>query len=275
MTGNWSDLSGRLLTSVIALPAIVVIILAGPTWVLAIVIAGTGAIAALEFLELSQVRRRHITRATVFIAAAAVPFAALWYVRWSTAATEVALAVVGVAVLGALTAELAIGRVPSWARSPVPATAVAVLYCGFLLSFLIVLHGRAGSAWVVLALAVAWGSDVGGYLAGRAFGRHPLAAALSERKTVEGAVGALTFGVGAAVLVGTTSSIGLNLGTLIALSLVASAFGQVGDLWESRVKRTAGVRHSGRLLPGGGALDHIDSLIFAAPTLFAGFLVVR
>ncbi len=137
----------------------------------------------------------------------------------------------------------------------------------------VVLHGMgAGSnLWsikspLLLALLPVWAGDVAGILAGRAFGKHLLAPTLSPKKTVEGGVANLVAAGATGAIFGPL--IGLTLGTSIACGIVAGLLGQVGDLFESWVKRRANKKDSGTLLPGhGGILDRIDSLLFTAPAV--------
>ncbi len=145
----------------------------------------------------------------------------------------------------------------------------AVLYCGVLPAHLALLRRDAGSAWVLFALAIAWGSDVGGYLVGRIAGGPRLAPRISPAKTIAGAVA----GLAAAAVIGILFATGTQTGTgtiQIALIAVAAAFlSQIGDLAESHLKRRCGVKDSGVVLAGhGGMLDCIDGLILAAPWLY-------
>ena len=127
-----------------------------------------------------------------------------------------------------------------------------------------------GPEWLFLALALAFGSDSGGYFAGRAFGKHKLYEAVSPKKTVEGSIGALVAGVAAMVGFGhfwLTPDIPIV--HAIVLGLVGSALGQIGDLVESMIKRTFGIKDSSNLLPGhGGMLDRVDALLFVAPLIY-------
>jgi phosphatidate cytidylyltransferase len=125
-----------------------------------------------------------------------------------------------------------------------------------------------GSAWLLLLLAVVWGYDTGAYLTGRWLGRRRLIDHISPSKTVEGLVGGLlvaTLAAGlGAWLVGLDAWEPLVIGPLVGLAA------QAGDLAESMVKRAAGRKESGFLVPGhGGILDRIDSFLFAAPILAA------
>ncbi|MDZ7787067.1 MAG: phosphatidate cytidylyltransferase [Halofilum sp. (in: g-proteobacteria)] len=129
-----------------------------------------------------------------------------------------------------------------------------------------------GRAFLLYAIGIVWAADIGAYFAGRAWGRHKLAPRVSAGKTVEGLVG----GVVAVVLYALA---GLGLfgvpydGWLpwMAIAVVAGLLSVAGDLLESVIKREAGVKDSGRILPGhGGLLDRVDSLIAAAPVVVVG-----
>jgi len=116
---------------------------------------------------------------------------------------------------------------------------------------------------VLLALLPLWAGDTAAIFAGKAFGKHPLAPSISPKKTWEGAIAnflaCIVAAWGTAVWVGIGPLWGLLIGVL------AGVLGQLGDLFESWMKRKAGVKDSGRLLPGhGGVLDRIDSLLFSA-----------
>jgi phosphatidate cytidylyltransferase len=129
-----------------------------------------------------------------------------------------------------------------------------------------------GVAWALTLVLVVWGYDIGAYLTGRAIGRRHMLEHISPSKTLEGLVGGLVLstmaaGVGAA-LIGLEPWQPLVMGPLVGLSA------QVGDLAESMLKRAAGRKESGFLIPGhGGILDRIDSFLFAAPIL-AGYAIL-
>jgi phosphatidate cytidylyltransferase len=117
-------------------------------------------------------------------------------------------------------------------------------------------HGLYLLIWVFI---VTWATDIGAYFAGRAFGRRKLAPSISPGKTVEGLYG----GIAAAAVLGGAWAIGMGLGMpLLALAPIFAAAAQGGDLFESRMKRRAGVKDSGTWLPGhGGVLDRLDGLV--------------
>jgi phosphatidate cytidylyltransferase len=111
-------------------------------------------------------------------------------------------------------------------------------------------------------------SDSAQYYTGRAFGRRPLSPAISPKKTVEGAIGGVVFGT-LAMAAGGHYVFASPLWILALLGAAISLLGIVGDLFESLLKRSAGVKVSSNLIPGhGGVLDRIDSWLFAAPVYY-------
>jgi phosphatidate cytidylyltransferase len=116
-----------------------------------------------------------------------------------------------------------------------------------------------GLALLIWAFVVTWSTDIGAYAAGRRWGKHKLAPTISPNKTVEGLCG----GIAAATLLGGAWTLATGLGAaLMALAPVLAAASQAGDLFESRMKRRAGVKDSGNWLPGhGGFLDRLDGLV--------------
>jgi phosphatidate cytidylyltransferase len=142
--------------------------------------------------------------------------------------------------------------------------ALGILYCSVLFGFIVLLRREL----VVLLLVIIWAGDTAAYYGGRAFGRHPLAPRISPKKTVEGAVAGLVGSVVVGIVVG-VSIAGELPAKLLAASVVTAVSGQIGDLAESALKRSAGVKDSSSILPGhGGMLDRLDSLLFAAPVFY-------
>jgi phosphatidate cytidylyltransferase len=181
----------------------------------------------------------------------------------------------GLAALYALGGLFWLAVVPVWLarkwRIQGLASVVAVGLVVLLPPALALAHLRLVSPWVLLAaMAAVWVADIAAYFAGRAFGRHKLAPAISPGKTWEGAggavVGVLVFGL---ILMATLAPAMLN-GTSLAIAasllIALTALSIQGDLFESLLKRQAGVKDSGTLLPGhGGILDRIDSLTSTLP----------
>jgi phosphatidate cytidylyltransferase len=116
-----------------------------------------------------------------------------------------------------------------------------------------------GLALLVWAFIVTWSTDIGAYFAGRTFGKRKLAPTISPNKTVEGLFG----GIIAATLLGGAWALAMSLGAaLLVLAPVLAIAAQAGDLFESGMKRRAGVKDSGTWLPGhGGVLDRLDGLV--------------
>jgi phosphatidate cytidylyltransferase len=124
--------------------------------------------------------------------------------------------------------------------------------------------------WLMYALLVNWTGDIGAYYVGRVFGRHKLAPRVSPKKTWEGAAAS----VFAAILIAGGYLLyfvpGVTAAAAIGLTAAANVAGQLGDLAESAMKRGAGVKDSGSILPGhGGFLDRVDSTLFALPVVYA------
>ncbi len=145
------------------------------------------------------------------------------------------------------------------------------IYAGATMAALLSLHALPqGGRWVVLAMTLAWVGDTSAYAVGLTMGRRKLAPRLSPKKTIEGALGGLLGSVGAALLASVLYLPVLPPLHAVALGLLGGALGQGGDLFESLIKRAAGVKDSGRLLPGhGGLLDRIDALLVTASVTWA------
>jgi phosphatidate cytidylyltransferase len=146
----------------------------------------------------------------------------------------------------------------------------SILYAGVLLTFVGLLHRPPlGPTWVILALSVTWLGDTGAYAAGRMFGRHRLYERVSPKKTWEGAAGGILASTGAALVAHAWYLPELSVVDALAIGVPGSVLGMVGDLCESLLKRSYGVKDSGRILPGhGGMLDRVDALMFVAPYVY-------
>lgn len=144
------------------------------------------------------------------------------------------------------------------------------VYIPVLLAVWPLLKRDIGPSWLTIVIAAAFLSDSVAYFVGRAFGKHPLYPAVSPKKTVEGAIGGLLGGVLALLGMGSFWLLPeLPRVDAVVLGIVGSILGQTGDLVESMLKRTCGVKDSGAVLPGhGGMLDRIDALLFVAPLLY-------
>jgi len=149
-------------------------------------------------------------------------------------------------------------------------SSLGALYIGFCLAHLVFIRFLPqGVAWLLVLTAVTAGSDTGAYYLGTAYGRRKLCPHISPGKTVEGAIGGITVGTLAAVMVGMVLLPEINPMFLFIIAFTLSLVSIIGDLVESIAKRATGVKDSGTLLSGhGGVLDRIDSLLLAAPLLY-------
>ena len=144
-----------------------------------------------------------------------------------------------------------------------------MLYLGLPIGAMIALRSMRGREALFLLLLTVMVSDTAQYYSGRAFGRRLLAPAISPKKTIEGAAGGFVFGGALLAIVGAWWLPGVPVALRALLGAALVALGIAGDLFESMLKRSAGVKDSSALIPGhGGVLDRIDALLFAAPVYY-------
>lgn len=177
------------------------------------------------------------------------------------------------------------GAVAEWAL-----TLGGALYIGGLLGFLILLRAletplrngllaplqpQPGAAWIALVLMATWGQDVFAYFVGKRWGRRRMAPSLSPRKTWEGAAGGMLGALAGAFLALALFGLPLSLWATALIGVVAGIAGPIGDLSESFIKRQAGLKDAGTLIPGhGGILDRIDSVLFSAPAIYITLMIL-
>ncbi|WP_026279035.1 phosphatidate cytidylyltransferase [Thioalkalivibrio sp. ARh3] len=254
----------------VGLPALALIAF-GPNWAVLALIAAVTGLAAWEWGELTGLHAAW--ERAVLTLLVVVPLAALGV----TLAQPLHLLVLGFAVLWWLLIVLALpfyrpGNDGRGAR-PKLLTVAAVLALVPAGMSLVWLHALA--PWLVVYLIVLVGfADTGAYFAGKAFGRSPLAPEISPGKTREGLLGGLVAVLALSVVVaGIWGLVPMDALVFVLLSVLIALVSVVGDLFESILKRQAGAKDSGSLLPGhGGILDRVDSLIAAAPIFLAGLL---
>ena len=249
----------RVLSALVLLPAVVAAVWFLPP-IATLVLAEAAAI--LAFLEYAGIARalgaqvpRTVTAAAVAAACAAVALQSL--------SLDLVL----------MTAVVTIGSLAVASGQPGPAilrdaaaSLFPILYIGLPLGAIAAVRAEGGREAVLLLVLTIVVSDSAQYYAGRAFGRVPLAPSISPKKTREGVVGGVIFGTAAMALGGLRVFPAAHPAMLIVCAATVVFLGIVGDLFESLLKRSAGVKDSSALIPGhGGILDRIDSWLFAGP----------
>jgi phosphatidate cytidylyltransferase len=153
--------------------------------------------------------------------------------------------------------------------APATSGVFGAVYVGMPLGMLVAVQALQSWPATLLLLGTIVVSDSSQYYVGRMFGRRPLAPAISPKKTIEGAIGGLIFGTAFMVFAGAKMLPFTGYVPLFVLGILVVGLGICGDLFESRLKRAAGVKDSSSLIPGhGGVLDRIDALLFAVPPFY-------
>ncbi len=152
-----------------------------------------------------------------------------------------------------------------------------VLYLGITLGHLLLTRALEGGEFLIFFLfLVTWAGDTGAYYAGMGLGRRQLAPVISPNKTVEGLLGGLILAVAAALVARAWFLHSFSVTDCVAIGLLLTTAGVLGDLTESALKRSAGVKDSGAVIPAhGGMLDRLDSLLFAAPAFYYYVTLVK
>ena len=256
-------------------------------WVFAIVFTALAAIAFLELARLLSIEPRESRVLGCIVIGMAALLAA-------TTSTDCGLPALAVAVM-VLPLMLAVvnGTVPvleSWPRTMAASLFLAVpTYAAVSIRQIqgtsdgwlqnaadLATAGTSGTGtglgWLLLVLLTTWLSDTGAFLVGRTFGRRKLIARISPNKTIEGAIGGIAFAGITALLCTRMFALDMSAWPALMLGIVLGVTGILGDLAESTIKRHAGVKDSGTLIPGhGGMLDRIDALLF---TLVSAWLLI-
>jgi phosphatidate cytidylyltransferase len=260
----------RVITAVVGIPLLLAFVYfdfeVDTNWfshvpLLILLVGAAAALGAVEFYRLGT--HAGARPLTVFGVIWAVLFvvAALFDLDWATGSLLASAAVLPVVWLVIFRRDT---RLQSWAW-----TLTGILYMGWMLGYYVALrqldHGR---ELVILAVFTTFACDTSAFFVGRAWGRHHMAPTISPHKTWEGAIGGFVGAVAAALALRSLLSLGdwsvpLNYVEAIGLGCIIGVVAQLGDLLESLLKRRAGVKDSGNLIPGhGGVLDRIDSLVF-------------
>lgn len=247
----------RILTAAALIPVVVYVVLWANTWLFLAVLC---AAALLSYHEYDAIARAVGFGAPEIAGAAAGLLLLFWRGDAWLYLTLIALLALALAM-----------RVPDLAKS-LPLAGVLVVGIVYIFgSWKCAIPLRAWNPhWLMFALLVNWVGDAGAYYAGRKFGRHKLAPRVSPNKSWEGSAASIAASV---VLAGAYLAYfipRLALPHILAVTVAANTAGQLGDLAESALKRGAGVKDSGTLLPGhGGFLDRVDSTLFTLPVIYA------
>jgi phosphatidate cytidylyltransferase len=278
-----SNLAQRALVAVVAVP-ILIGILYGPdaSWPTFVLIFAAAIIAMDEYMAMTLNHQGH-RRASVVLGAVACA-ALYWLHPHALAGTSSPVALAFGAIGQTLAPVLAV--VPALlyylfkfgdmqqAAPRIASTITGIVYAGFLTMFLAMARRDLGPDAVILILLVAWIGDTGGYFAGRFLGKTKLYPAVSPKKTWAGSIGGAAGSIVAVAVMKLWRLEGLGWFDVVAIGLVGAVLGQLGDLAESLIKRSAGVKDSGALLPGhGGLLDRIDAVLFIGPFVYAYLLI--
>jgi len=253
----------RIYTILVLAPLVYAVIRYLPPLAFSSIVVLAGALALYEFYRLCFGGRSH----SWLLGIGLVGFAALIF---SAHRPDI--------ILPTLLATLVcIMSVPLFSRSPLEQslrdgamTLFGMLYLGFTLGTLSMTRLLTEGEWLIFfLLLVTWASDTGAYCVGTLCGRHPLAPRISPKKTVEGLVGGLISAIIVAYAARWWFLPELSVLDCLILALLLTFTGLWGDLTESAMKRSVGVKDSGGILPGhGGMLDRLDSLLFAAPAFY-------
>lgn len=286
----------RIATAVVLIPITLVLILRAPVSVLAVVAGVVALLTIHEFLKLTESYGAHPLRTLTYF------FVGIFFLLLTLnvgnekplLSTAVFVYCVGFAAAIAPFVFLTRAMRNEDLSSGYPAAAASVFaftYIALPMGMLVQLRQQwAGAFYLLYLLLVVWAGDIFAYFVGKSIGRHLMAPRISPKKTWEGAIASLVASVGVGCLLfryalplsSALLRVGLierrdgifgleqpAMGPIVVLTTILNVAAQVGDLVESLIKRGAGVKDSGAILPGhGGMLDRIDALLFAAPVLW-------
>ncbi len=263
----------RVITGAVLIPLVLLLVFKGPFWLITLAVALVAELATWEFLALADASGARTPRILV-LAAVALLFTTTFFRPEFLAPLLGALTLL-IFIVCAFRSPLA--RVLADATSSV----FAILYIALSLSTVPLISAQEnGPSLLLFLFFVVWSGDIAALYIGRAYGRKKLSPSISPNKTWEGAVGSVLGSLLITLLLVYLASLAAHRGIdVIAypgsifhwlfLAILLNIAAQVGDLIESAVKRGAGVKDSGTLLPGhGGILDRIDALLLAAPVLW-------
>lgn len=270
----------RELSAAAGIAAVLVILFVAPAWVFGLVAGALGLLTLAEFLGLAGKAGIPVPRyvvlgvATLILGQAAFPLVS----RSGLAVGGALFAAAAIFSLATLASDVPVADALAAVAAPCAGILLIVLpVCGLIWLAHVDLSGagqKFGPRLILFLLVTIWGCDSAAYYVGRRFGRRKLAPAVSPGKTIEGTIGGF---LGSLAVSAAASVLFLQEFRPAEAALVggiASSAGQIGDLVESMFKRAAGVKDSGRFLPGhGGFYDRLDSVLFAVPVVCAAVLV--
>ena len=263
----------RILTAFVLIPLVVSVVFLGPYWLVSSVAAAAALLAGWEFLLIASARDARPPKIATLVAIALL-FTTNFF--WPDRMTS-AVGALSLALLIYCSFSSPMERV----MGDVARAVFALIYTGLTMVTLpLLFSSEDGKSLILFLLCAVWAGDIAALYAGRNLGKHKLAPVLSPNKTWEGAAGSM---VGSLAITAVLYALAFLLaqhdvevlmypGSIwrwLALGALVNIAAQVGDLVESALKRSAGVKDSGTLLPGhGGMLDRIDALLLAAPMLW-------
>jgi phosphatidate cytidylyltransferase len=269
----------RLLTAAIALPILIAAVILPiwfpeTVWIFVVIAVLAMAAGLFEFFSLTKKLELKADAAVAYLGAAALVVAFIFDAP--TKAPDLLLLTLAMFIAGVIVSQtFRFTKDFSKMLTGTGVTILGVLYVVFLGGYLIAVrvgfesNQGLSTKLLLFFLIVLFGSDSGAYFAGRAFGKHKLAPAISPGKTVEGLIGGFISAAGFAAICTATFFSELPYKFSIPLAIVMSSFGVLGDLAESAMKRGSNTKDAASILPGhGGLLDRLDSLLLNAPILY-------
>ena len=259
----------RVISALIGLAIVVPILVFGGTLGLSILVGVVVVICQMEFVSMSPVGSARWLRVFEIVAGLSI------YGLMQLGTPIPLLLAISFSIIATFFAHMATLEPMETSATRWAFTVAGLMYVPFLLGFLPLLRGvDHGLNWIFLVLIITWAGDSGAYFAGRAFGKHKLHEKISPKKTIEGVAGGAVFSVFGALVARATFFPELSVFDCLIIAPIADLVGVAGDLSESLLKRVAGVKDSGNIMPGhGGLLDRVDSLLFSAPVVF-GYAVL-
>jgi phosphatidate cytidylyltransferase len=267
----------RLLTAAVATPLALAALFFLPGWLWFLFIAVIIDWAAFEYLAIVRPKAPHAPLRLLLVLAPAAAYAITVALSERPDVPEIRLHLMA----GALVVSVGLGTLLLFSRTPLEETlpALGILAFGipyFALPIASLHRLKEIDPWVVfLLMAIVWLGDTAAYYIGSRWGRHKMAPTISPKKSWEGAAAGFVTGLVAATVWSVLRLDRIDAG-ILAVAAATAAAAQIGDLVESMIKRGAGVKDSGTVLPGhGGVLDRLDAMLFAAPVLLFGLWLLE